>query len=149
LVIPPGLRQRFERYFPKVADAFRAWAARPWAFVYAFLAAWPSDLFPMAATYLVARQLGMNISFWDVLAVQAVAYFVSLLPSINGYGWREATYTSLYTALGASLEQASTLALVTRFVSVLATVPGALWLSGSVVDVVALDGGELHEKAEP
>jgi uncharacterized membrane protein YbhN (UPF0104 family) len=138
----------FERYFPKIADAFRAWASRPWTFVYAFLAAWPSNLFPMAATYLIAHQLGMNVSFWQVIGVQTVTYFVSQLPSINGYGFREAAYTTLYSALGASLEQASTLALVTRFLTVLSTVPGALWLSSSVADA-ALNDNQLADETEP
>jgi hypothetical protein len=99
--------------------------------VYAFLAAWPSNLFPMAATYLIAHQLGMNITFWQVIGVQTLTYFISQLPSINGYGFREMAYTTLYAALGASIEQASTLALVTRIIIVAATVPGALWLSGA------------------
>jgi uncharacterized membrane protein YbhN (UPF0104 family) len=136
LLLPEGLRKLFERFFPKIAEAVRGWASRPSAFVYAFLAAWPSNLLPMLSTYLIAQQLGMNVTFVQVMAVQTVTYFVSQLPSINGYGLREGAYTTLYTALGASLEQASTLALVTRFISVLATVPGALWLSKSVTDVV-------------
>ena len=133
--VPEGLRKLFERFFPKVAGVFQVWASRPSAFVYAFLAAWPSNLFPMLATYLIAHQLGMNVSFWQVMAVQTAAYFISQLPSINGYGFREGAYATLYTALGASLEQASTLALVTRFISVISTIPGALWLSKSVTDV--------------
>ncbi|MGC1379113.1 MAG: lysylphosphatidylglycerol synthase transmembrane domain-containing protein [Anaerolineales bacterium] len=147
LALPAGLRKLFDRHFPKIATAFRVWASRPWAFVYAFLAAWPSNLFPMAATYLIARQLGMNVSFWQVIGVQTVTYFISqLLPSINGYGVRETAYTTLYAALGASLEQASTLALVTRVITTLATIPGALWLSRSVTDV-ALNDAELGDES--
>ena len=144
LVLPEGLRKLFERFFPKVAEISKSWASRPSAFVYAFLAAWPSNLFPMLSTYIIAHQLGMNVTFWQVMAVQTVTYFVSQLPSINGYGFREGAYTTLYTALGATLEQASTLALVTRFISVIATVPGALWLSKSVTDV-ALNNNEIAE----
>lgn len=130
----------FERYFSKIVAAFRAWAAQPMAFVYAFLAAWPSNLFPMASTYLIARLLGMNVSFWQVISVQTVTYFLSVLPiSVNGIGLREFAYTTLYTALGASLEQASTLALVTRLLTLLSTAPGALWLSRSLTDAAVRD----------
>jgi uncharacterized membrane protein YbhN (UPF0104 family) len=139
LILPDGLRKLFERFFPKIAEVFRSWAARPSAFVFAFLAAWPSNLLPMLSTYLIAHQLGMDVSFVQVMAVQTVTYFVSQLPSINGYGLREGAYTTLYTALGASLEQASTLALVTRFISIISTLPGALWLSRSVTDVALRD----------
>lgn len=129
-----------ERYFSKIVTSFRAWAAQPMAFVYAFLVAWPSNLFPMASTYLIARLLGMNVSFWQVISVQTVTYFLSVLPiSVNGIGLREFAYTTLYTALGGTLEQASTLALVTRLLTLLSTAPGALWLSRSVTDAAVRD----------
>ncbi len=140
MTLPISLQKLFEKYFPKVVSAFRLWASKPWAILYAFLAAWPSNLFPMTATYILAYQLGMNVTFWQVIGVQTVSYFLSVLPiSVNGYGLREVTYTTLYAALGASLEQASTLALVTRFVNIIATIPGALWLSSAVVDVVPFE----------
>ena len=140
MTLPAGLQKLFEKYFPKVVSAFRLWASKPQAFLYAFLAAWPSYLFPMTATYLLAHQLGMNVSFWQVIGVQTVTYFLSVLPiSVNGYGLREVAYTTLYSALGASLEQASTLALVTRFLTVLGTVPGALWLSSTVTTMAKMD----------
>ena len=138
---PPGwLRRQFGHYFPRVVAAFQTWAWRPQAFVYAFLAAWPSNLLPMAGSYLIARQLGMDVSFWQVIGVQTITYFITVLPiSFNGWGLREVTFTTLYIALGATLEQASTLALVTRFLMILATVPGALWLSGAVTDAALND----------
>jgi uncharacterized protein (TIRG00374 family) len=138
--LPIGLQKLFEKYFPKIVSAFRLWASKPWAFVYAFLAAWPSNLLPMAATYLLARQLGINVTYWQVIGIQTVTYFLSVLPiSVNGYGLREVAYTTLYTALGSTLEQASTLALVTRFLTVLSTVPGAIWLTSAVTGAAGLD----------
>lgn len=138
--IPPGLQKIFEKYLPKIVAAVRLWGTKPWTFVYAFLVAWPSNLFPMAATYLFARQLGMNVTYWQVIGVQTVTYFLSVLPiSVNGYGLREVAYTTLYTALGTSLEQASTLALVTRFLTVLSTLPGAFWLASSITGVSGFD----------
>lgn len=138
LTLPVNLRALVEKYFPKIAAALRAWASRPRAFLWAFLAAWPSNLAAMFSTFLIARQLGMQVTFVQVMAVQTVAYFVSVLPiSVNGYGVREVTYTTLFVALGASLEQASALAVVTRFLVVLVTIPGALWVSRLAVDFVA------------
>jgi len=134
------LQEFFEKYSPKLMTAFHGWASKPWAFVFAFLAAWPSNLLPMTATYLLAGQLGITVNFWLVLGVQTVTYFLSVLPiSVNGYGLREVAYTTLYTALGASVEQASTLALFTRFLTVLATVPGAIWLSSAATSMAQLD----------
>lgn len=133
---PPksAARNLMEKYFPKIQAAIKSWSSKPWSFFYAFLAAWPSNLFPISATFLIARQLGISVNFWQVVGVQTVSYFLSVLPiSVNGYGLREVVYTTLYTSLGASVEQASTLALVTRFLTVLSTIPGAVWLT-RVVD---------------
>jgi uncharacterized membrane protein YbhN (UPF0104 family) len=136
LAFPFDLRKLAEKYFPKIAGAVREWASRPAAFGWAFLAAWPSNLILMLANIIVAHQLGMEISFVQIMAVQTVAYFVSVVPiSVNGYGVREVTLTTLFTALGATLEQASTMAVLTRFMAVLVTVPGALWVSSVASDV--------------
>ena len=142
VALPPGVQKLFEKFFPKLLAAFASWASRPRVFWFAFLAAWPSNLLPIAATYLLAHQLGIYVSYWQVLGVQTVAYFLSVLPiSVNGYGLREVVFTTLYTALGATLEQASTLALVTRLLMVLCTVPGVFWLSSAVAENINLDDG--------
>ncbi len=140
LALPVNPRALTEKYFPKIAAALREWAGRPQAFAWAFLSAWPSNLTPMFSTWLVARQLGMDVSFWQVMAVQTVAYFLSVLPiSVNGYGVREVTYAALFVALGASLEQASALAVITRFLIVLVTIPGAVWVSAIAARMVEKD----------
>jgi uncharacterized membrane protein YbhN (UPF0104 family) len=134
IIIPAPIQKLVERYFPKIAAAFRTWATRPMAFVGAFLAAWPSNLTPMLATYVIARQLGIQVSYMDVVAVQTVAYFLSVLPiSVNGYGLREMVYTTLYASLGATIEQASALALLSRLLMVMATLPGGLWLTNAAM----------------
>lgn len=140
LALPFGPRALAEKYFPKIAAAVREWAGRPQAFLGAFLVAWPSNLTAMFSTWLVARGLGMEMSFWQVAAVQTVTYFLAVLPiSVNGYGLREVTYSTLFVALGASLEQASALAVLTRFLIVLVTLPGAAWVSTIAASMVEKD----------
>lgn len=97
--------------------------------VLAWCWAWPSNLLPMAGTWLLARGLGMSVSYGQVIAVQTVSYWVTLLPvSLYGWGLREATYTVLFTALGVSAEQAVALAVWRRVVDWLLALPGAvLW----------------------
>lgn len=126
----PDVRKLFNNYFPKVVAASRLWSSHPKDFIPPFIAAWPSNLLPMTATYLVAHQLGMDVDYWQVISVQTISYFLSVLPiSINGYGLREMAYTTLYASLGYNVEQASTLALVTRSITIITTLPGAFWLS--------------------
>jgi len=125
-----SLPGRLGRLFPSVGKALQEWASHPAALGWALLAAFPSNLVFMLAAFTVAKQLGMEVSFWQVMAVQTVTYFLSVLPiSINGLGVREVTYTTLFAALGASLEQASALAVLTRFFILLITLPGALWVA--------------------
>ncbi len=129
-----------EKYFPQMALAFRLWSTKPMGFVWAFLAAWPSNLLITAMTLVVSAQLGMQVSFWQVLAVQVIVYFVSVLPiSFNGLGTRELMFTTFFMQLGASVEQASTLALLTRLIGTLGSLPGALWLTQSVLQTGAED----------
>ncbi len=133
-------RKLIEKYFPKIISAIDMWRSKPWSFFWAFMAAWPSNLIPIAATYVIARQLGLEVNYWQVMAVQTVTYFLSVLPiSVNGYGLREVAYTTLYTSLGATVEQASTLALVTRLIMVLCTIPGAIWLTSVVTKNLTFD----------
>lgn len=129
-ILPPALTRLLERFAPKLSAVAQAWAAQPAAFVWAFLAAWPSNLLPMAASWVLARALGIEITYLQVIGAQTVTYFLSLLPiSVNGLGLRELAYTTLYAALGASLEQASSLALLTRLLTTLITLPGAFFVN--------------------
>jgi len=128
------LKGFFRHLFPRVVAALNAWRAKPWALVHAYVVGFVSNLLPMLGTFLLARSVGIGVSYYQVVAVQTITYFFSFLPiSINGYGVREVLYTTLYTQLGATLEQASILALLSRLLTMLATTPGAFWLSRSVL----------------
>lgn len=129
-IIPEPIQKLFSKYFPKILQALKTWSQQPASFLWAFVFAWPSNILPIIGTYTIARSLGMDISFWHAVGVQTVSYFLSVLPiSINGYGLREVVYTTLYSSIGISVEQASTLAIITRLVTILSTLPGALWLN--------------------
>ena len=129
-IIPAPVKKLFSKYTPKLFQALEAWSKQPGSFLLAFLYAWPSNILPMLGTFLIARSLGMQITLWHAIGVQTVSYFLSVLPiSINGYGLREVVYTTLYSSLGISIEQASSLAIITRLVTILSTLPGALWLN--------------------
>jgi|LDZU01.1.fsa_nt_gi hypothetical protein len=118
-----------KRMVKKYLDLFKRWFKKPASLVLAFLIAWCSSVVLMSAVWILAKGIGMQFSLWQVVGVSTVSYFVTLLPiSISGYGLREITLTSLYTLLGASLEQATALALISRIFSTLITLPGVIWL---------------------
>jgi len=122
----PDLQQAIQ----KVRAAFTAWARRPRSLLVGFVISWLSIIVVIFAVWLLAWGLEIPVSLGQVLGVSTFTYFLLLLPiSINGYGLREFTVTALYMRLGATLEQATTLAILTRFFMLLETLPGALWLS--------------------
>jgi uncharacterized protein (TIRG00374 family) len=91
------------------------------------------------AIWIVARNFGIMVSMYQVIGIAVIIYMLTLLPiSINGFGVREVTMTALYVRLGANLEQASALVVVTRFILLFETLPGAIWLS-DMLDLVEQD----------
>ena len=106
------------------------WLKKPASLLLAFIISWWSIFVVYLGVWLLALALGIPVQLYQVMGVSTATYLITLLPiSVNGYGLREFTVTALYMQLGATLEQASTLALVTRFFSLVETLPGALWLS--------------------
>lgn len=124
------LISKFKRVIKKTLNAFQDWFRRPYSLLLAIIISWLALLIYFLGIWLIAQGLGIDVAFYQVTGVTVITYLVTLLPiSVNGYGVREVAVTALYVRLGASLEQASTLAVVTRFIYLLATLPGAIWLS--------------------
>lgn len=119
----------------RLLQTFSIWLHQPVTLVWAYVISWLSVLVIFVEIWLLAHFLGIPVAFYQVLGVTIATYVVANLPiSVNGYGLREVAMTTLYMQLGATLEQASTLALTSRFFMVLQTLPGALFL-GQVLPV--------------
>jgi uncharacterized protein (TIRG00374 family) len=59
-----------------------------------------------AQGWLVARAMGMDIAFFDIMCLTAVASLLSLLPiSISGVGVREALFAVIFPSLGFTVAQ--------------------------------------------
>ncbi len=124
-----------KRSVKKYGDLFKRWVKKPSSLILAFVIAWFSTMVVLVGIWVLARGIGMPVTLWQVVGVNTVSYFITLLPiSISGYGLREITLTSLYTLLGASLEQATALALISRIFSTLVTLPGVIWMQRIVAD---------------
>jgi len=132
----PGLKKVyafFQRIVKRLFEAFAGWARQPWVLAGGFGISWMSIFVTYVNVWLLAQFLGIPVNLVQVMGVAAIVYLVTLLPiSFNGYGVREVIYTTLYVSLGATTEQAATLALVSRFFMLLETLPGALWLSNII-----------------
>jgi uncharacterized membrane protein YbhN (UPF0104 family) len=117
----------------RLRDILKAWLQHPQVLLGSFALSWFSSFVIFIAIWILARGLGMQVSLYQVMGVMALSYAINLLPiSINGYGVREVALTTLYAHLGATLEQATALAVVTRFILLVEALPGALWLPRAV-----------------
>ncbi len=118
------------------------WVRRPGALAAALLASWAGVLCYFLAVWSVAVGLRIPVGLADVAGATALTYFLTMLPvTINGYGLRELGVLALYTQLGATPEQATALALVTRALQVAVSLPGALWV-GALLREAALAAQE-------
>jgi len=121
---------RIIRWLKKILNAFLVWQHRKDAVLWALAISLAARLTVFSAVWLLAQGLDVSVTIFQVIGVGAITYVLSLLPiSINGFGLREVTMTTLYMQLGATLEQASALVVVTRFILMIETLPGALWIS--------------------
>jgi hypothetical protein len=124
---------KLNRWIGRIWEILRAWVQHPQVLLGSFALSWSSSFIIFVAIWILARGLDIDVSLYQVMGVMALSYAINLLPiSINGYGVREIALTTLYMHIGATLEQASTLAVVTRFVLLIEALPGALWLPRAV-----------------
>jgi len=105
------------------------WLQSSRALMSSVFVSWIALLIYFYGVWLIARNLGMSIKYYQVIGITVITYLVSLLPiSINGYGVREVTITTLYTFLGYPMEAAISLAIITRLIYLSTTLVGAFWL---------------------
>lgn len=115
----------------RVFEAGRAWFTSPRTVVVALALSWLSIGASFVSFWIVTLALGISVSFWQAAGAAALAYFAALLPiSVNGLGLLEGSVTALLITQGASLEQAVAAAVLIRFVTLAASLPGGarlLW----------------------
>lgn len=87
--------------------------------------------FTFLAAWVLLGSMQQAISFFEVGILWSLAYFVTLIPiSINGLGIQEFSLTFLFTHFGGVEPQAAlVLATLMRLLYMLASLPGALFLS--------------------
>ncbi len=126
-------KPRLRRHLHEVKMVLGVVARSPRTVASALAISWLGLAVSFTATWIIATTLGIPIAWYEVAGTTVISYTVTLLPiSLNGYGLREVTLTGLYGTLGATTAQAVTLALVTRFLMMSVTLPGALWVSEGV-----------------
>lgn len=94
--------------------------------------------------YLLYKGEGEPISWGLIAGLYSLVYFVTLLPiSINGYGLQEVSMTLIFSRVaGVSMGSGLTVALLFRTLMMIASLPGALFISGIMA-------GEAPSSPEP
>lgn len=121
------------RIVSRLRETLAPWAHKPGFLALALGGSWAGVLCYLLAVWSIARGLSIDVGLEQVAGVTGITYLLTIIPiSINGYGVREAGMLALYVQLGASPEQASALALMTRALMMLVSLPGAAWLGPSM-----------------
>jgi uncharacterized membrane protein YbhN (UPF0104 family) len=122
--------QKFQRFLRETLQALQVWLKRPRSLLGALGFTWIHMLCTFGMITILLGGMGENISFWRVMGLWSATYFVTLLPiSINGMGVQELAVTFFFVAIGGiSQPSGLTLALLTRIVPMVVSLPGALFV---------------------
>jgi len=122
---------RGRRFVKGVIETIGIWLKRPHGIILALLATYGHMAFTFLAAWVLLGSMQQAISFFEVGILWSLAYFVTLIPiSINGLGIQEFSLTFLFTHFGGVEPQAAlVLATLMRLLYMLASLPGALFLS--------------------
>jgi uncharacterized membrane protein YbhN (UPF0104 family) len=114
--------------------AIQLWLGTPKSLLVALLFSWIGVSMDILSTYTIALGQGLAVSLLEVAGIVSLIHLVTIIPfSINAYGLRELTVVAAFSQVGVTPEEAAALALVTRGIALVASLPGALWI-GNLLD---------------
>jgi uncharacterized membrane protein YbhN (UPF0104 family) len=129
--IPAGIRNKISSYIT---------AIKPWYSIkkiaIILVISWLSLAFTVGGYWLAAQPFGIPVTYMQVLFMSILTYFAIILPiSINGIGVQEGSYIYFFTLLSFTYDQAWTIALIYRLITILISIIGGIWMM--------IDGREL------
>ena len=129
------IKKWFQKSWSQFISAYKNWAQKPWVVFQAFVVSWFSIFVIFIGLWLLNLGLDIQVKLVQVMGISALSYFITMLPiSINGYGLREVSITFFYTLIGVSADQAAIFAVLSRFLILFVTLPGAFFL-GNLKDL--------------
>jgi glycosyltransferase 2 family protein len=124
------LLQKGMDFAKRTFESFSIWLKKPLALSASLLATFGNMAFIYLAIYLLLLGIDHHVSYWLVAGLYTLTYFVTLFPiSINGLGVQELSMTFLLIQLGGlSSSESATIALLTRLLFIITSLPGAFFL---------------------
>ena len=125
-----GLFQKGVDFGKRTMESFAIWWKKPFALTSALFATFGNQIFIYLSIYMLLQGIDHHVSYWLVAGMYTLTYFVTLIPiSINGLGVQELSMTFLLVQLGGlSSSESATVALLTRLMFILTSLPGAFFL---------------------
>jgi glycosyltransferase 2 family protein len=122
--------QKGKHFLHEIIQAVAIWTRKPTSLLGSFGFTWVHMLCTFTTVWLLLTGMGEDISFWLVMGLWSLTYFVTLLPiSINGMGVQELAMTYFYVTIGGiSPASGLTLAFLMRILQMIASLPGAMFI---------------------
>ncbi|MGA7192553.1 MAG: lysylphosphatidylglycerol synthase transmembrane domain-containing protein [Anaerolineales bacterium] len=136
----PAIFQKTWDFIKRTLQTFSIWFKNPLALFAALACTWGHVLCTCLALAVLISALGEHMSFWLIVGLWSISYFVTLIPiSINGYGVQELSLTFLFSRVGGISPAAGlTLAVMIRVFYMVASLPGAVYLP-AILSAMDLD----------
>lgn len=117
-------------FVKRTFESLSIWLKQPMTLFGSLLFTLGNQIFIYLAIYLLLQGIDHHVSFWLVAGMYTLTYFVTLIPiSINGLGVQELSMTFLLIQLGGlTSSESATIALLTRLLFILTSLPGAFFL---------------------
>ena len=136
-----ALWQKGWGFLRKTLASLTLWLKQPFSLLIAFLFTVGNLLCISGAYYFLLQGMGAVLSYWQIIGLVSVGYFLGLMPfTINGYGWHETIMITLFTQVaGVNNGTTAVIVVLQRLLMMLASLPGALTLPGIMAK---MDGEE-------
>lgn len=117
--------------FARVMKAVRMWLTHPKALLSSLFFTLVHMTCIFAAMYIMLQDLHDPLPFWSIAGLWSLVYVITLVPfTINALGLQEISITFAFSQLGGVSEPHSLMfAVLVRILFMLASLPGALFLS--------------------
>ena len=134
-IAPAWLRSSFAKlnnFINHLIEALSIWTKKPLSLFLALAATWLHMFCLFSSLEIILGGLDEHMSFWLLGGLWSAVYFLTLIPiSINGYGVQELSLGVIFARAGGISAQSSlTLALLIRTLTMLASLPGAIFIPG-------------------
>lgn len=132
-----ALIQKVVDFARRTFESLSIWLKKPLALTGSLLATIGNQAFIYLAIYLLLLGIDHGVPYWLVAGLYTLTYFVTLIPiSINGLGVQELSLAFLLSQFGGTTSsESATIALLTRILFIIASLPGAYFLPSILAEM--------------